>query len=129
MIPLVVSCPLCGADLMDHDTWLDGHPSIGLNLLYKGVVSPLHLSSIYGSFRFDTRTTVEIGDATDLLCPHCSGSLIADTQCDACKARMGRLRLAVEGDVYFCSRRGCKGHKVDLQDFENSLAQLYSTKT
>lgn len=129
MIPLVVSCPLCGEDLMDNDTLLDGHPSVGVNLLYNGVETPLHLSSIYGSFRFDTPTAVDIGDVTDILCRHCSQSLVTDTPCEICKANLGRMRMAVDGDVFFCSRRGCKGHKVELRDLEESLAILYSAES
>ena len=125
MIPLKVICPFCDADLMDHETVLDGNPSIGLNLKQGDELFPLHLSSIYGSFRFDTNVQVGMGEQTDLFCPACDRSLIVKRKCDICAASLAMLALDVDGDVYFCSRRGCKNHKVELRDLERSLGALY----
>ena len=125
MLPLKVICPCCEADLMDHETVLDGNASIGLNLRLSEEVFPLHLSSIYGSFRFDTNVQVGMGEQTELFCPACDHALVVKKECDICAASLAMLALAVDGDVYFCSRRGCKNHKVELRDPERSLGELY----
>lgn len=109
---------------MDQDEPLDGQPSIRLNMSYREQKSSLRLSSIYGSFRFKTPVEVMPGDATELFCPHCDATVLADVPCDICSAPLGKLRLAVGGDVYFCSRRGCKAHKVEFVDLEKSLTEL-----
>jgi len=126
MIPLAVECPHCGIDLMDDEQLLDGQPSIRLRLLYRGEESALLLSSIYGSFRFKTEKEVTPGDETSIVCPSCRNSIVTDSACNICGAMFGRLRLAVGGDVFFCSRRGCKNHKVELVDLERSLIELTS---
>ena len=110
---------------MDHETVLDGNPSIGLNLKQGDEHFPLHLSSIYGSFRFDTNALIGMGEQTDLFCPACSRSLVIRRECEICSASLAMLALDVDGDVYFCSRRGCKNHKVELRDLERSLGELY----
>lgn len=124
MIPVSVVCPHCETSLMDEEMLLDGNPSIQLLLSLRGVTSPLSLSSIYGSFRFCTDTGVLAGETTGLSCGHCSKSILTDSLCKVCNAPLAALELAVGGRVFFCSRRGCKHHRVELNDPEKSLAEL-----
>lgn len=125
MIALNVACPHCRHSLMDAEHKLDGNPSIRLLLRVGTDERALNLSSLYGSFRYETDAAVGLGTLTELVCPHCRAGLVVDASCDVCGARMGRLSLEVDGEVYFCSRRGCKGHKVELRDLEKSLSALY----
>ena len=125
MIPLTVRCPFCSADLMDSSNLLDGYPSIRMHLKVGRQEGDLRLSCLYGSFRYSTRVKVSDGDETELFCPHCRRSLLTDVACEICKAPMVKLRLIVDGDVYFCSRKGCKNHKVELRDLEAGLAEFY----
>jgi len=125
MVPVRVSCPRCGASLMDETHPLDGQPSIRVVVVANGDEGVLHLSSLYGSFRFDTSMAVDQGDTVLMKCPHCSGVLVTDTPCLVCRASMVKLGLDVGGEVFFCSRRGCKGHKVELIDLERAMELLY----
>lgn len=125
MIPLNVTCPHCGEDLMDTGSKLDGHPSIRLNLKSAGGQGPLWLSALFGSFRYETPVTVDAGEQVEMFCPRCSAALGTPQVCTVCGARMARLRMDVGGDVFFCLRKGCKSHKVELVDLEASLEALY----
>ena len=126
MIALAVLCPYCRKSLMDSEKTLDGNPSILVTLRAGGADSPLNLSALYGSFRYDTQAAVALGEETELLCPHCRTTLVTDARCDVCKARNCRMSLELDGEVYFCSRRGCKNHKVELRDLEKALGSLYA---
>jgi len=109
---------------MDEESHLDGNSAIVLTMHYRGQTAPLQLSSIYGSFRFAVDEEVEPGSVTELLCPRCHRSVLIGSACKVCAARLARLRLAVGGEVFFCSRRGCKFHHIELSDPENSLVEL-----
>jgi hypothetical protein len=109
---------------MDEAIQLDGQPSIRLLLRFAGQEAVLQLSCIYGSFRFQTGVEVPAGEVTELACPACGKSVVTDSVCDVCSARQARLRMVVGGDVFFCSRRGCKHHKVDVVDLEKTLVEL-----
>ncbi len=125
MIPVAVSCPTCGRDLMDDSVNLDGNPSIRVNFKLGEEKGELHLSSIYGSFRYLTEVKVGAGDVTDLYCPHCNALLNTDRPCGVCGAPLAHLKLEVDGEVFFCSRRGCKTHNIELRDLEGSLERMY----
>ncbi len=112
---------------MDETHPLDGQPSIRVLVETSGNQGVLHLSSLYGSFRFDTSLPVHQGDTVTMTCPHCGTSLVTDTPCHVCRASMVTLGLEVGGEVFFCSRRGCKGHKVELIDLERAMELLYQT--
>jgi hypothetical protein len=124
MFPVSVHCPNCDASLMDRGQLIDGYPGISLTLNYLGEQSPLLLSSIYGSFRYASKSPVVAGDFTELLCPHCGKSLITDSPCEVCTAPLAMLHLSVGGDVLFCSRRGCKVHRAETDDLERSMIDL-----
>lgn len=127
MIPLQVACPKCGEGLMDSTLKLDGHPSIALWVRTRGGEGPLHLSALFGSFRYETQVQVEPCEAVEMYCPKCRLSLGTPEPCSVCGAAMAHLKLDVGGEVYFCTRKGCKNHKVELVDLEASLDVLYQT--
>ncbi len=125
MIPLIVSCPLCGENLMDGEAKLDGHPSIALHMHSSAGQGPMRLSALFGSFRYETPVGVEPGEQVEMFCPGCLKNLGTPQVCTVCGAKMARLRMDVGGDVFFCLRKGCKSHKVELVDLEASLEMLY----
>jgi hypothetical protein len=124
LIPLFVKCPHCHADLMDPKFPLDGYPSILIMAGANGPQVPLHLSCIYGSFRFETTLRAEDGDESSLFCPHCGKSLLTDQVCEVCGGRMALLDFIAEGSIFFCCRRGCKHHKVEVRDLEKAVNEL-----
>jgi len=124
VIPIAVRCPHCNMDLMDDQFPLDGLPSIRLILIRGGQEHDLRLSSIYGSFRYHTEAEVEFGEPTVVTCPGCKKTILTDSVCHVCQAWMGKLLLNVGGSVFFCSRRGCKYHRIELLDPERSLVEL-----
>jgi hypothetical protein len=128
MFPIAAQCPLCSANLMDEAVYVDGHPSVRVVLRYGGKESVLHLSAIYGSFRFVSEVPVGAGDETELLCEHCGQTLVTDSRCEVCSAALCFLHLTVGGDVLFCSRRGCKYHRAETDDLERSLIELTRRK-
>jgi len=101
---------------MDPSHPLDGQPSVRVLLGTRGVEDELFLSCIYGSFRFETGAAVPRDEITRFRCPHCGESLVSTRECDICGASMAILGLAEGGSVQFCSRRGCNGHRLVMDD-------------
>lgn len=127
MVPLRVNCPICSHTLMDSSRKLDGFDSVLLHINLSGKVVDLRLSSIFGSFRFESGQPLVDGDITEPHCPSCGQSLLAPQPCQVCSAPMARLGLEADGHVLFCARKGCKNHKVELYDLEKSLDVLYAS--
>lgn len=126
MFPVSVQCPHCQHGLMAPDVIIDGYPAIALILDYLGEETPLKLSAIYGSFRYVTETPVVAGDVTGVKCPHCQKTLITDSPCEVCTAPLAMLHFDGGGDVFFCSRRGCKVHRAETDDLERSMIAFTS---
>jgi len=124
MIALDVACPQCGERLMDGGLRIDAHDSISLWVRSKSGQGALNLSALFGSFRYESGVSVEHGEQVELLCPKCRALLVTPQRCGLCGASMAHLRLDVGGEVFFCTRKGCKGHKVELTDLEASLEML-----
>ncbi|MBM4371814.1 MAG: hypothetical protein FJ098_09180 [Deltaproteobacteria bacterium] len=116
MIPLHVRCGHCGKGLLDPSRPLDGQPSVRVLLGTRRGEHELFLSCLYGSFRFDTRAPVDPDEVTGFRCPHCGRSLVTRETCTICAAPLASLDLDEGGSVQFCSRRGCKGHRLLMDD-------------
>ena len=50
----------------------------------------------------------------NFFCPHCHAELVGASQCFTCGAPMVPMLIRGGGLVQICSRRGCKGHMLDL---------------
>jgi hypothetical protein len=50
----------------------------------------------------------------NFFCPHCHGELVGASSCFRCGAPMVPMLVRGGGLVQICSRRGCKGHMLDL---------------
>ena len=61
MIEVNVKCPHCGESLMDEEIKIDDHPSVKVNIQWRGERGRLRLSSLYGSYTIECQlSTVEI---------------------------------------------------------------------
>ena len=113
---------------MDPSHSLDGQPSVRVLLGTQGGEDELFLSCIYGSFRFETGAAVSRDEITRFRCPHCGESLVSTLECNICGASMAILGLSEGGSVQFCTRRGCNGHRLVMDDPTQLLDSLAADK-
>jgi NADH-quinone oxidoreductase subunit E len=116
VFPVEVSCPRCNHSLMDPEHLVDGYPSVRVRRLFGHEESWLRLSCLYGSYSVEAASEVPIGALVDFFCPHCHAHLVGPSHCPECSAPMAPMIVRGGGIVQICSRRGCKGHILDLTD-------------
>ena len=114
IFPVEVSCPRCNHSLMDPDHPLDGHPSIRVTLSFRREHGWLRLSCLYGSYTVEAEYEIPKDTLVNFFCPHCHAELNGASSCPECDAPMVPLIVRRGGVVQICSRRGCKGHMLDL---------------
>jgi NADH-quinone oxidoreductase subunit E len=114
IFPVEVSCPRCNHSLMDPDYLVDGHPSIRVTVSFGSDHGWLRLSCLYGSYTVESEHRIRRNAILDLFCPHCHAHLIGASGCQECGALMVPMIVRGGGIVQICSRRGCKGHMLDL---------------
>ncbi len=114
IFPVEVSCPRCNHSLMDPDHLVDGYPSIRVTLSFGREHGWLRLSCLYGSFTVESEYEVPMDAVVDFFCPHCHAHLVGASVCPECGAPMVPMIVRGGGIVQICSRRGCKGHILDL---------------
>lgn len=111
---LNVSCSRCNRSLMDPDHPIDGSPSIRVTASFERTHGWLRLSALYGSFTVESEYLVPTDTVVDFFCPHCHTELKGASSCPQCSAPMVSMIVRAGGIVQICSRRGCKGHMLDL---------------
>jgi len=114
IFPVEVSCPRCNHSLMDSDHPVDGHPSIRVTVSFAHEHFSLRLSCLYGSYNQQSDEEIPQEAMVDFFCPHCHAHLIGGSSCPECAAPMVPMIVRGGGIVQICSRRGCKGHVLDL---------------
>jgi NADH-quinone oxidoreductase subunit E len=114
IFPVEVSCPRCNHSLMDKSHYIDGYPSISVTISFSAFHGWLRLSCLYGSFSVDSEYKVPMDAMVNIFCPHCHEELNSSSPCPTCGAPMVPMRVRGGGSVQICSRRGCKGHMLDL---------------
>jgi len=114
IFPVEVSCPRCNRSLTDKSHYIDGYPSISVTVSFKALHGWLRLSCLYGSFSVDSEHKVPMDATVNFFCPHCHQELISSSPCPNCGAPMVPMHVRGGGSVQICSRRGCKGHVLDL---------------
>jgi NADH-quinone oxidoreductase subunit E len=114
IFPVEVSCPRCNHTLMDKHHYIDGYPSISVTVSFNTFHGWLRLSCLYGSFSVDSEYKVPMDAMANFFCPHCHEELISSSSCPNCSAPMVPMHVRGGGSVQICSRRGCKGHMLDL---------------
>ena len=111
---LEVSCARCNHSLMDARHVIDGHPPIRITVSFGNRHGWMMLSSLYGSYEVSTEHEIPPDTILNMFCPHCHAELIGGAKCGECNARMVPMVVRGGGVVQICSRRGCKGHMLDL---------------
>ena len=114
IFPVEVSCPRCNHNLMDKNYYIDGYPSIRVTVSSEDKHGWLRLSCLYGSFAVDQEYDIPAGSVVNFFCPHCHAELDGASPCVECGAPMVPMLVRGGGTLQIWSRRGCKGHKLDL---------------
>jgi NADH-quinone oxidoreductase subunit E len=114
IFPVEVSCARCNHSLMDHRHKIDGYPSIRVTASFGQQHGWLAISSLYGSYKTESEYEIPFKTTVHFFCPHCHAELIGATKCGECGAPMVPMIVRGGGIVQICSRKGCKGHILDL---------------
>ncbi|MFC1482405.1 NAD(P)H-dependent oxidoreductase subunit E [Myxococcota bacterium] len=112
--PVGVSCPRCNHSLMDPTREIDGYPSIRVTASFGRRHGWLHISSLYGSYRIESKHDLPHDTLVNFFCPHCHQELIGALNCPECGVRMVPMIVRGGGTVHICPRRGCRGHVLDV---------------
>jgi len=114
IFPVDISCSRCNHSLMDAAHLIDGHPSIRVTLACEQTHGWLALSCLYGSYNVESEYPIPPDAVAQFYCPHCHSELIGGQPCSECGAPMIPMIVRGGGVVQICSRRGCRGHILDL---------------
>jgi len=114
IFPVEVSCARCNHSLMDPRHPIDGYPSIRVTASFGDKHGWLALSSLYGSYNVESEYEIPTETILDFFCPHCHAELVGAGMCGECGAPMVPMIVRGGGLVQICSRRGCKGHLLDV---------------
>ena len=114
IFPVEVSCPRCNHSLMDPSHLIDGYPSIRVTVSFGRKHGWLRLSSLYGSYNIESEYEIPMDTIVHNFCPHCHAELVRASNCPECGAPMVPMIVRGGGVVQICSRRGCRGHMLDL---------------
>jgi len=114
VFPIDVSCARCNHSLLDPRHVIDGRPPICVTVSFGDKHGRLALSSLYGSYQVDSEYQIPPDTIVQVFCPHCHAELIGGTKCPECAAPMIPMIVKGGGIVQICSRKGCKGHILDI---------------
>jgi len=114
IFPVEVSCARCNHSLIDPRVTLDARPSVRVTVSFGSKHGWLALSSLYGSYAVASEYEIPPDTIVQMFCPHCHAELIGSTKCGECGAPMVPMIVRGGGVVQICSRKGCKGHLLDL---------------
>jgi NADH-quinone oxidoreductase subunit E len=109
-----VGCPRCNHSLMDSDHPVEGYSSIRVTVSSGNEHGWLRLSCLYGSYTVESEFKIPPDAVLNFFCPHCHTELIGASSCPDCQAPMVPMIVRGGGVVQICSRRGCKGHILDI---------------
>jgi len=114
IFPIEVHCSRCNRSLMDPNHLIDGYPSVRVTISFGHKHGWLRLSCLYGSYTVESEYETPIDAVAHFFCPHCHAELIGASNCPECGAPMVPMIVRRGGMVQICSRRGCRGHMLDL---------------
>ncbi len=114
IFPLEVGCPRCNHSLMDQDHLVDCYPSIRVTVSFENQHGWMNLSCLYGSYNHESEHEMPTDSVVNFFCPYCHAELLGGTDCSDCSAPMVPMIVRGGGMLQICSRRGCKGHLLDL---------------
>ena len=124
-ISLEIKCPECNHSLMNENKKIDNKPSVETKISIGGNKGFIWLSSIYGSYNYDSEIEIDKGDVGNFYCPHCNSELISEKTCSDCNAHLIPLNLQEGGMVHICSRAGCKKHSIEFEDLTTTLRHFH----
>jgi NADH:ubiquinone oxidoreductase subunit E len=116
VFPVELICARCAHSLMDPTYLIDGHPSVRVTIYFGRQHGWLRLSSVYGSYTIESEYEVPKNAVVTFFCPHCHTELKGSVPCSDCHAPMVSMGVRGGGVVQICSRRGCKGHMLEVTD-------------
>lgn len=125
LVTLHLKCPNCEQSLMDHEKLIDSEPSIRLIFQIGNLRDVIRLSSLYGSYNYETSLTVKEGDIASFFCPQCKTEIKSKHVCQTCGTDMVPLVLKTGGKLSFCPKSGCKDHKIEFDDPSMALRIFY----
>ncbi len=114
IFPIQVVCPQCNHSLMKPEHPIDGYPCIHVTISFQRKHGWLRMSSLYGSFNIESEHEIPVDTAVNFFCPHCHAELVGSSTCPECSSPMILLLVQNGGNIQICSRRGCKGHILDI---------------
>ncbi len=114
IFPVEVSCARCNHSLMDAERKIDGYPAIRITVSFENKHGWFLLSSLYGSYNTASEHEIPPGTILNNFCPYCHAELIGGAKCGECAAPMVPMIVKGGGVVQICTRKGCKGHILDL---------------
>ena len=114
IFPIDVNCPRCNHSLMDPSYLIDGYPSIRVTMSFENKHGWIRLSSLYGSFKIESEYNIPMGAVVNFFCPHCHAELLGSSNCPDCGTKMVPMIVRNGGMMQICSRRGCTGHRLDM---------------
>jgi NADH-quinone oxidoreductase subunit E len=114
VFPVEVACARCNHSLMDPEHLVDGLPGIRVTVSFGDRHGWLLLSCLYGSYEILSEYEIPPGEVVDFFCNHCHAELRGAAPCVECNAPMVPMIVRGGGIVQICSRRGCRGHMLDL---------------
>ncbi|MGA2773255.1 MAG: NAD(P)H-dependent oxidoreductase subunit E [Bryobacteraceae bacterium] len=114
IFPVEVSCARCNHSLMDPEHLVDGFPAIRVTLSFGREHGYIWLSCLYGSYNVESEHEIPKDTVADFFCPHCQAHLKGSSGCPECRMPMVPMVVRGGGIVQICSRRGCKGHILDV---------------
>ena len=104
-------------DLVDRKVQIDGKPAISMRYRNKKQTGLIHLDPMYGSNKHQLGNMPELNEESDLMCPDCSASLIADGErCPACGSPIYAFEVPLKGLVQGCLKEGCGWHRWEQVD-------------
>ncbi len=116
VFPLELKCPRCNHSLMDLNHPIDKHASIKITVSFGRKHGWLRLSSMYGSFNIESEYEILNGTIVNCFCPHCNGTLTDTATCPECEAHMITMQVRGGSMLQVCSRHGCKGHMLEVNN-------------
>jgi NADH:ubiquinone oxidoreductase subunit E len=114
IFPVEISCARCNHSLMDTEHLVDYHPSIRVTISFERKHGWLRLSSLYGSYNIESEYEIPEDAVVNFFCPHCHTELRGAANCVECGSPMVPMIVKGGGVIQICSKRGCKGHMLDL---------------
>jgi len=116
VFPLKLRCPRCNHSLMDSKHPIDEHASVKVTVSFGRKHGWLRLSSMYGSYHIESEYDIHNGTVVNCFCPHCHGALTDTSMCPECGAPMIAMLVRGGNMVQVCSRHGCKGHMLEVNN-------------